>query len=128
MNTAKPKANIRSWHAANTYLGKKNNLPIAYNTRIIRHGEAIGIVLYATEILTYLPYDAIVLRSGGWNTRTTAARINNFLPRGILLFSKKGQWIIVNWHEQQWPFSEGIIILDLKVYSPEELPYLNIHD
>lgn len=47
------------------------------NTRIVRHPDGSrGVFLYQTEIVTVRPDGSVRLRTGGWKTSTTRARMN----------------------------------------------------
>lgn len=82
----------------------KTDRPIANNTRAHlhswegEHGQSVGIVLHATEIITIYEDGFISLRANGWETVTTLERIRRFAPvdRGELcsLVSEKSQWYI----------------------------------
>lgn len=70
----------------------KHRRPIANNTDLVwtiyqlgggASTQAIGVVLHATEVVTYLPNGNCVLNSGGWRTHTTQDRINNFSPARV---------------------------------------------
>jgi len=68
---------------------------IANNTLKIHYKDGSeAIRLHDTDILTFKE-DKIILSSGGWQTVTTKARINEFCPiNGFNLYQEKGQWFI----------------------------------
>lgn len=75
------------WQTAkfrNPYKGKL----VERNTRLFRRSdECIVLRLYSTDIITWYPTH-MVINTGGWNTKTTKSRINQFLD-GYYLFQKK---------------------------------------
>ena len=75
---------IQSYADAVAYLARgrdKDDRPLASNTRLqSRPGGSIAVRLYSTDIVTYHPDGRITLRSGGWRTYTTKARINGYAP------------------------------------------------
>jgi hypothetical protein len=66
--------------------------PIGNNTRLLpRPGDRLAIRLHDTDIITYDPQGCVTLHSGGWRTRTTKSRINEFLPLGRIE-QARGVW------------------------------------
>ena len=68
---------------------------IARNT--IEYETGIGDVvtrLHDTDIVRKRPEGTVYLDTGGWNTKTTRARINEALPRGISVHTHKGSMYI----------------------------------
>lgn len=63
---------------------------IANNTALVRHGDTLGLVLHATEVVTYHPDDTVTIRTGGWDTVTTLDRINRVLQGTPWHVSRKG--------------------------------------
>jgi len=64
------------------------------------------ITLYSTDILQFKG-DKIILNSGGYKTITTKSRINQFLPGGIRVYQKNGEWFIDN-GAYHFKFFDGI--------------------
>lgn len=100
---------------------------VANNTYLERRPEGdIAVRLHATDVVTFHPDGTVTLNSGGWLTVTTKARINDYLPGGIVLSSIKGRWYLVysghgeydaegNWHyvkseRPAVPYSDGVTI------------------
>lgn len=81
----KPK--IQSYADAATYLGKKRDRPAGYSrgrTRIVRlDADTVAVRLHDTDIVTYHADGRIVLKTGGWKTATTKARMNEFSPARV---------------------------------------------
>lgn len=69
---------------------------ISKSCRIINYLNGdLKITLYATDILQ-IKGGKIILNSGGYLTRTTKARMNQFLPINIDVYQKKHKWYIDN--------------------------------
>jgi hypothetical protein len=51
------------------------------NTYLLRGNKEIAVKLHATHILTFYPNGSIRVATGGWNTVTTKARINEYIPQ-----------------------------------------------
>ena len=100
---------------------------VANNTYLERRpGGDIAVRLHATDVVTFHADGTATLDSGGWLTVTTKARINDYLPGGIVLSSIKGRWYLVysghgeydaegNWHyvkseRPAVPYSDGVTI------------------
>lgn len=85
----------------NTYLERRN-----VNTIALR--------LHNTDILTYIQDGTVVLNTDGrWRTVTTKARMNEFMPYGISIAQRKGQWFVERYAEG-WKtlclFEDGMVI------------------
>ena len=60
---------------------KERGKPMHYkNTLLKKEGEAFTIRLWDTDIITITPQNILILNSGGWRTKTTKDRINEFSP------------------------------------------------
>jgi hypothetical protein len=71
----------------------KNSKPVANNTRVERRGDsAYALRLHATDIATYWENGTIEINSGGWQTVTTAQRLNAFVTRHV--YSERGTWFV----------------------------------
>jgi hypothetical protein len=81
---------------------------------------AVVLRLHKTDIMTAEPDGSVVIRSGGWRTVTTKARLNDYLKDGLSISQARGIWY---WHRRhsyteaegyQWEklpaFSEGDVI------------------
>ncbi len=78
---------------------------LANNTHlIIRSDDGYGIRLHDTEVIIHYPHN-IILNTGGWQTVTTKARMNEFSCAQV--FSDKGVWM-VTWHGEIYPYADGI--------------------
>lgn len=78
---------------------------LANNTHlIIRNDGGYGIKLHDTEVIVHYP-SSIVLNSGGWQTVTTKARMNEFSTAHV--YSDGGVWM-VDWYGKEFPFADGM--------------------
>lgn len=73
-------------------LGNREQKKIANNTYLVRRNDgAVAIRLHATDILTFRPDGTVVLRTNGWRSVTTKARLNDYLPC-YAICQIKGVW------------------------------------
>jgi hypothetical protein len=70
--------------------------------------------LHSTDIITFRKDGTIVANTGGWQTVTTKARLNEYLPVGI--YQRGGLW----YWEGGEPFTEGDTIRDGKVVAQRQ--------
>lgn len=93
---AKMKCSLVSYEAMNNFLGDKSEKIVGHNTIAQRLGEfEIGIKYHNTYIIRIDPTDIITISSGGWDTKTTKERLNNFLScRNVHITQKKYKWTI----------------------------------
>lgn len=103
--------------------GKK----IGHNTWLVP-GPMLGDVsvrYHRTNIVTLHADGAYTLRSGGWETVTTKARINRYAP--VRLYQEKGEWRIADpLTGGYWPFLSGMVVssLGLPIGSPWQYMYV----
>lgn len=94
----------------NDYLGKKDERPIGNNTVVRRTwNDEIAIRLWRTDIITVDEFNTITINTNGWWSKTTMSRLNDLLPSGINLYSKKGRWYI-SARNGTFPFKDGMKI------------------
>ena len=74
--------NVHDYKSADQFLGSKLERKLCNNTIIYRlsaiPGDAIGITLHNTRIITFFADGCIRLNTGGWNTATTRHRFKSF--------------------------------------------------
>jgi hypothetical protein len=104
---------VHSYHDAVAFLEHRYERKLANNTilRKLSNGD-IAVVLHNTEIVVFHQDGTLTLRTGGYRTVTTKARINTIiLPLGFRVAQHKFEWTLWNWqtHEEE-PFFEGIRI------------------
>lgn len=81
-----------TYNQAVNQLGNRSEKKIGNNTHLVRRNDGdVAIRLHGTDILTFRPDGSVVVKTNGWTSVTTKARINEHLPlRGI--FQKAGTW------------------------------------
>jgi len=86
---------------------------LAHNTQLIvdveKPEEGIGIQYHSTEIITFYSDGSIRLNTNGWQTSTTKARFNAFLPRRISVWQNLGSWYVTT-PEGAFEFEDGMVI------------------
>lgn len=70
--------------------------------------DARCVQLYDTVIFKQYRDGTIELNSGGFYTATTSKKINQQLPAGFKLFSKKGSWVLETPTGDLLPFVDGM--------------------
>lgn len=115
-------AHLSTFEALDRFLGSKNDRKIKNNTRAIRHdADTIAVRLHATDVLTFtrteedvmtvdgyqrVTAETIVLDSGGYQTTTTKARMNEFLPRRFGVIQDDFAWYVID-RNQADPWSKA---------------------
>ena len=110
---------VRSYKDAEEFLSHGRNpddRPLANNTRLIHHGNSIGVVLHDTEVVTYYPDGRISLDSGGWRTVTTRDRMNNYGPLGWQVWQDRGVW----YFGHGWRDPEPLVYADGITVHPDD--------
>ncbi len=80
---------------AHDFLDTKMERTICNNTRLVRRSiDSIALRLHSTDIITYKANGVLILNSGGWQTPTTLRRMRQFLPAGVSITPKKGEWLV----------------------------------
>lgn len=115
---AKLKREITNYFAAETFYHdhakRGRDAKLAHNT-IIRptwrdkgapekreRENGFEIVLHHTPILTFWSGGTLTLNSGGYQTVTTKARLNEVLqPLGLTIWQKKGQWYVAEFGNEK---------------------------
>lgn len=69
-------------------LGLADEKRIGHNTRLVRTGAGVAIVLHTTPVVLYDRDGWVALSFGGWPTVTTRDRINQALPPGFRVFQR----------------------------------------
>ena len=86
---------IKDYESAADFLGKRDNRPIANNTRLIRDSDCIFIRFHDSRIVSFYPDGKTVFTSDGFRTKTTKDRLNYYL-RGFRIYQESGVWYIAN--------------------------------
>lgn len=71
-----------SYAEAREFCDTRRARKLGNNTYLRDYGEYIAVKLHSTEIVTFRA-GSVTLRSGGWQTITTKARMNCYLPAGV---------------------------------------------
>ena len=86
----------------------KDSRKIANNTYLTRlESGGVAIKLHSTNILTIDESDTVTVETGGWQTVTTKARLNEYLPDGFRIYQERGQWYWETPKENRVPFTKG---------------------
>lgn len=92
-------------------LGTRETRKIGNNTYLQRRGDTIAVKLHATDVVTFTRSGSTILDSGGWQTVTTKARINDHLPNGWHVASERGVWGLYHgWNDRVSDYQDGITI------------------
>ena len=71
----------------------KKSRKIGNNTYLKRRGDHISILYHNTDIIDYYPHK-VVLRNGGWHTKTTKERLNEYSP--VIIYQNNFEWYVVS--------------------------------
>lgn len=74
--------------------------------RIEKHGEAVVCIMHRTPIATYYPNGTIQIRTGGWDTPTTARALHRLLPGYV--YSTDGR-LVIRLKSGEYPV-DGLVI------------------
>lgn len=100
-----------SFGEAVAFLDGRDDVAIMGNTRLIRLDEhTVAVRFHNTYIVTFHRDGSIDLNSGGWQTVTTKARINSFLPPGIGVFQKAYVWYVSRVDDEPVEFDDGMTL------------------
>lgn len=101
---------IEAMDIASKARDKVKGKPVAGHSRIVKDGDNVALVLHTTAILTWHRDGKMTLNTGGWYSATTKRRLNEFLPQGWNIKSRKGKWTLFMKGQRVAPFVDGIII------------------
>ena len=82
-------------------------LPNIRGTILRRDGDNIALSYWGTDVVTWHPDGGFTLRSGGWYTVTTKARINAFTP--VSVRQRQHEWFVTT-PDGVVPFRDGMRI------------------
>lgn len=79
------------------------------NTLLVRDtvDNTIAVRFHATDIITIYSDDMLVVDNGGWQTVTTLARLNDWLPSGWGIYTHKGTWYWQNYRHRDEELNPG---------------------
>lgn len=100
---------IQRYQQALEALRGKHEKRLSANT-VLRNigGGEIQVILHATPVVTFYEDGRVRLRSGGWMTSTTKARINQFSP--FRVSQKRGEWTVTLPGGETMEFEDGMVI------------------
>lgn len=91
---------------------------VGNNTWLERlNDDEIGLRLHNTYVLRAHKNGAVTAHTGGWNTVTTRARLNEYAPPGVRFYSDRGR-LMVSKLGRSIPFQEGMNV-------DEDKPFLD---
>lgn len=90
-------------------LGSRDAKKIGNNTYAERRGECIAIRLHATDVLTYSLDGSCRFDSGGYQTATTKARLNEHGPSGCTVYADRGIWYVTV-GGKTYAYADGLIV------------------
>lgn len=77
-----------------TARNRETGKPLENNTRLKLRATHYTIRLYDTDIFDIFPNGSYRLRTGGFQTQTTKARLNQYLPPGFCVYSENRKWLL----------------------------------
>lgn len=84
------------------------------NTRLVRwEGGSIALFLYDTAVVVFRGDNSVILKTSGWQSKTTQKRINAALGDRGKVWSFKSKWYYYPWpisNDTRVPFREGMVI------------------
>lgn len=84
--------------AAELVPGMTTGRRIDHNTFEAVDAEGVRhVILHSTKILTLFPDGSFIVDTGGFNTHTTRARLNSFLPAGWGVHTERGDIYLTRW-------------------------------
>jgi hypothetical protein len=110
-----PYGTLTDYAALHAYLGKKDDRPLANNTRVQRREDgAIAVRLHSTDVVTHYPDGSFMLRTGGWYTLTTKQRMNAYSPvvvaSGGRTAATRGKWLVMP--PGRWDETAAVLFYD----------------
>ena len=98
---------VLTFDQAKAKLGNKDKLGIGHNTWLVKTNDGYGIKYHNTVIIDILPHDLYALHVKGWQTSTTAIRMNQLSP--IQVYTYKREWYYGDRGSKKL-FEEGMIV------------------
>ena len=75
--------------------GQRGTYIKCYNTHYADESQwTVAVRYHGTSVVTYDGMGNCLLNHGGWMTRTTKERINQYAPDGIQVFQKDFEWYV----------------------------------
>lgn len=86
--------------------GEKRAKNVTCNTLRIETEDGYIIRLHQTDIIT-VTKDKIIFNTGGWETRTTARRMNEFLPLSGMIYQRNWEFHFEDSQGKVYKFEDG---------------------
>lgn len=94
MSNLKFKHRVNTWEQARDLLGTFDEKEIAYNTRLVRHGDDYQVVHHRTPIVTF-HQDGSCTFDAAWVSATTANRMHKCKPEMVdRINRRKGSYVV----------------------------------
>ena len=117
--TFEPTSVSRAYFQANELLGDRRNCKLANETylRRIPMEGGISAFYHGWEIISYTE-ERIALNTWGYNTHSTRARFNWFLPKSIRVY-QKDHVLYLDYLKRTHKFRDGMSLLPMGKVLPE---------
>jgi hypothetical protein len=104
---------MKTYQEAVTVLNGRKSRKVENNTYLHQLEDgSIGVKLHETDVVIYRQDGTIQLNTGGWETVTTKARLNDYSPVGI--YQKKRVWFVTRFengqHVELGKFTNGMVV------------------
>jgi hypothetical protein len=100
---------LSDFRGAEAFLRGKTVRKLYHNTWVERDGnDEINVRFHNTVIVAYHRAGGATLRTGGWMTVTTKARLNNLVPSGWSVYQKDWDWFLRFGGCRELDFVEGV--------------------
>lgn len=84
---------IKNYAEAQELLGKKTRKKLAHETWLeVMNSQEIAVRYHNSPVVTYYKNGEIEIRSFGWESNTTKARINTYAP--VFIWQEKWVWFV----------------------------------
>lgn len=89
--------------------GPEEYFKVDNNTLLVRDttNNTVAVRFHQTDIITVYSDDMLVVDNGGWQTVTTLARLNDWLPSGWGIYTHKGTWYWQNYRHRDEELNPG---------------------
>ena len=99
-----------TFHTVASLLGDANEVVLKESrmqVKLVKKFPQIQMVLGETPIVTHHADGGFILDNGGWNTRITMSRMNEFMPPGYQVYQSDHFWYLDSPHGK-FPFARGM--------------------
>ena len=100
---------------------KSKGKPIGNNTYVVKTDRGFGIMYHATVIFDVNKRNRAVLNNGGWESVTTKARLNEYLPSGYYISQSKHVWyLLIDGKKEKYQNGFAVNLVPKKMMEPME--------